>query len=292
MKTLISILRSFLHKVRILRWLIFPKKNKLDLFGSSMISLSGRWKTEFDPFLTYISMFLIMNQRGFKGSLLEFGGGYSTVLAVQVLKRLTKFRSIDINPQKYFRILNSKKNLKRFSNFVEIVPEITVSFEEVKNSYITLKKEFSKYQFELVNESLSLYAGDYATELSDVIFRNNENSLLEFIENKDSFKDEVNFYIDNNMLSNEGFCTKLTKDSNQVDAIFYDCGEISSNAEWFATSKLIPLGGYVLLHDIYYPKSIKNVFIATLISLSDEWEIIFIDKESSQGGLLAQRVSW
>ncbi len=292
MKTLISFARTFLHKIRIFKWLIYPKENKLDLFGSSMISLSGRWKSEFDPFLTYISMFLIMNQRGFKGSLLEFGGGYSTVLAVQVLKRLTKFRSIDINPQKYFRILNSKKNLKRLSNFVEIIPEITVSFEEVENSYLTLKKEFSNYEIELVKKSLSFYAGDYATELSDAIFHKNENSLLKFIEKKDSFKNEVNFYTENNMLSNQGYCSKLAKDSNQVDAIFYDCGEISSNAEWFATSKLIPLGGYVLLHDIYYPKSIKNIFIATLISLSNEWKILFVDKESDQGGLLAQRVSW
>ena len=32
---------------------------------------------------------------------------------------------------------------------------------------------------------------------------------------------------------------KNPRESESIDAIFYDCGKISSNAEWFETSKLI-----------------------------------------------------
>ncbi|MAH77346.1 MAG: hypothetical protein CMQ76_04570 [Gammaproteobacteria bacterium] len=289
MKQIIFYLKYIFHKLKIFIWFFLPKKTKLDLFGSSMISLTGRWRTEFDPFLTYISMFSIMRQREFKGSFLEFGGGYSTILAIQVLTGMTNFKSIDMNPSKYFRILNSMSNYSRFSNYVEIIPEITVSFEEVKNSYKTLKKEFLKYEVSSVEKSLRKFTGDSSSELMEIIFDKNDESLLNFIKKHDSFINEEDFYIKNNMLSGNGYCKKILEESESIDAIFYDCGEISSNAEWFETSKLIPKGGYALLHDIFYPKSIKNVFLASLINLSDDWEIIYIDDKSPQGGLMAQR---
>lgn len=283
-------IRSLLHKIRIFLWLIFPKKSKLDLFGSSMISLSGRWNTEFEPFLSYISMFSILRQRDFKGSFLEFGGGYSSILAIQVLKDLEKYVSVDMYPQKYYRILNSKGNYLNFTNYVEIVPEITVSLQEAQESFEELQNRLNSYDIDLVRKSLERFAGIHTAELIDIIFDNKKDGLFNALQENEGFKDEISFYSDNNKLEGYGYCSQIKKESKTYDAIFYDCGEISSTPEWFATSQLIPIGGYALLHDIFYPKSIKNFLIACLITLSDEWEIIFIDEKSPQGALLAQRV--
>ena len=46
-------------------------------------------------------------------------------------------------------------------------------------------------------------------------------------------------------------------------------------------------GSYALLHDIYYPKSIKNFLVAIYLELDDSWEILYLDNASPQGGLVA-----
>ena len=61
-------------------WLVKDNESALDYFGSTIISLSSRWKSEFNPFVTYVNMFDVLRQREFKGQFLELGGGYSTVL--------------------------------------------------------------------------------------------------------------------------------------------------------------------------------------------------------------------
>lgn len=54
--------------------------------------------------------------------------------------------------------------------------------------------------------------------------------------------------------------------------------------------KLIKIGGFALLHDIYYPKSVKNFLVAGLIAVSEDWEIVYTDTVSQQGALVAKRV--
>ena len=71
--------------------------------------------------------------------------------------------------------------------------------------------------------------------------------------------------------------------------MFLDCGEISSTAEFTILEPLLPVGGYILLHDIYFPKSIKNYLVATFLKLSENWDVIYIDRISSQGGLVAKK---
>ena len=101
---------------------------------------------------------------------------------------------------------------------------------------------------------------------------------------------EVNFYKNFNAMTGEGACAEVAKSGVNVDAVFFDCGEASSLAEFLALERSFKQGSYVLLHDIYYPKSIKNFLLAALLTLDPSWEVIYQDTVSDQGGMVAIKV--
>lgn len=104
------------------------------------------------------------------------------------------------------------------------------------------------------------------------------------------FKEEEKFYVHNELTKEVGYCSYLQQQGRTFDFIFFDCGEYSSLAEWFILEKQIKVGGFALLHDIYYPKSVKNFLVASFISLSEDWEIVYKDTVSQQGALVAKRI--
>jgi len=58
-------------------------------------------------------------------------------------------------------------------------------------------------------------------------------------------------------------------------------------AEFIALEGSLIAGSYILLHDIYFPKSVKNFLLATLLCLDPAYEILYQDSVSQQGGLVA-----
>ena len=69
--------------------------------------------------------------------------------------------------------------------------------------------------------------------------------------------DERRFYKDFDAIEGERLCSHLVAQKVDMGALFLDCGELSSIAEFLILEQLVPQGGYIILHDIYYPKSIK-----------------------------------
>jgi hypothetical protein len=49
----------------------------------------------------------------------------------------------------------------------------------------------------------------------------------------------------------------------------------------------IEVSGYAIFHDIYYPKSIKNFLVCCMVELSDDWEFVYTDTITPQGGAVA-----
>lgn len=77
----------------------------------------------------------------------------------------------------------------------------------------------------------------------------------------------------------------------QVDFFFCDTGEYCGIAEWNIIKNSIAPSGIVILHDIYYPKSIKCFQIVKEIeNATHAWEILKKTK-SRQGMLVAQKKS-
>ena len=75
-----------------------------------------------------------------------------------------------------------------------------------------------------------------------------------------------------------------------TDAIFFDCEEESSVGGYLMW-ETIRISVFALLHDIYYPKSIKNFLVATYIDISPNCSILYRDSHSIQGALIVQRVA-
>jgi hypothetical protein len=82
-------------------------------------------------------------------------------------------------------------------------------------------------------------------------------------------------------------CSEIAADGPAVDGLSLDCGELSSVAEFSLLEPILPIGGYLLLHDIRYPKPIKNFLMAAYLELSSDWEGIYTDLATPHGRWLA-----
>ena len=131
-KKLILRLKEFKHQFFLFKWLTKKPKTNLDFLGQAFLSITARWKTEIEPLLTYIVLFDKLRQEKFSGDFIEFGGGYSTILLPVMLKNKVNLTSVDINPNKYIRILNSSFNRDSFTSSLNILKEVCRSEDIIK----------------------------------------------------------------------------------------------------------------------------------------------------------------
>ena len=278
------------HKIYLWNWIIKNPKNDLDFLGHAFLSISSVWEGEIEPVLTYISMFDILRQNNFEGNFLEIGGGYSTILIPVLLNKSIQLQSIDINPDKYKRILNSSRNANLFLDKLKIIENPSVTYEEAIKGLQNHLNDLAKIEFIELKNSLS----DFITEKEEVINMvksiKKNTFLKKYILQHENFKEDYDFYSKFNMLTGKGICSEISKEKICFDAIFFDCGEISSVAEWLFLKDKIKKNGFALFHDIFYPKSIKNFLITTYILNSNDWKVLYVDKVSPQGGLVAQKI--
>lgn len=279
------------HKTKILTWFFKKSSTPLDFLASAIISMSAKWNGELNPVLSYICMFDTLRQRGFSGSFLELGGGYSTIILPNILDMTNvSLVSVDLNPDKYNLILNSVHSKKDFLVSFNSVQKPTVTLDEAFAGLESLRLKLAQFDEKLLREVLSKYVrsnDESLDKICDCIFSDNSLNLKKLIMNHHAYAEDLKFYKSSNYEMGSGYCSSLVGNGYKLDAVFFDCGEISSVGEWMILSDSIVIGGYVLLHDIFYPKSIKNFLIATYIELSKDWEVIYKDEISSQGALVA-----
>lgn len=76
---------------------------------------------------------------------------------------------------------------------------------------------------------------------------------------------------------------------NEVNAVFLDSGEFSSLLEWEIVESHVSSGTYVILHDIFFPKSFKNWLVCSSIALNPAWQVMYIDRSTPQGLMVARK---
>lgn len=74
-----------------------------------------------------------------------------------------------------------------------------------------------------------------------------------------------------------------------VDAVFLDSGEFSSLPEWTVVNCKLREGGYVILHDILFPKSFKNWLVCGSIVADPAYEVLYVDCATPQGLMVARK---
>tara|TARA_B100000767_G_C19765787_1_gene537438 strand:- start:1483 stop:2355 length:873 start_codon:yes stop_codon:yes gene_type:complete len=285
-----SFLKLLKHKLQIMVWAVSKKTSPLDFYGEAMKSISGRWHGEMATMTTYHALFDVLRQREFSGSLFELGGGYSTILAKTLFDdSQVQITSVDFYPAKYNRILNSKKTSLSFLKTINSINEITVSFEEVEKALEIIVHRLLGYAQDDVRLNLFKFINDsqFCEEFGTYVDTKDVKAICRKIKVHDGFESEVNFYKNFNAMTGKGACAEVAKSGVDVDAVFFDCGEASSLAEFLALECSLKKGSYVLLHDIYFPKSIKNFLLATLLTLDPSWDVLYQDIVSDQGGLVA-----
>lgn len=294
-----EILGRALLRFRLLvwRWKLLARKwrkpkSSLDYMGESIRSMTGCWHGELDPFLTYVCLFDVLRQNRFEGELLELGGGYSTVLfKTMFASNQAKITSVDLNPTKYNRILNSVKNTQGFLASINSIKKPTVSLSEAIAGLESLRVQLKEVPCEELRRVLANYVPDQLEEIVACIVASDGLPMRELFSAHHGYEEDLHFYESNNYLEGKGYCSELRETGVELDAVFFDCGEVSSVGEWSLLSDQIRVGGYALFHDIFYPKSIKNFLVVALVELSSDWEVLYIDKLSRQGGMVARRTS-
>lgn len=289
-----NLISIFRHRFKIFLWFIKKKSTPLDFLGEAVASISGRWQSELNPFLSYVGMFDVLRQRNFSGKFLELGGGYSTVLLTNILNIDPKLiTSVDLNPSKYNWILNSPQNKNTFLSTINNIKRPTVTLDEVFDGLEIVRVKLSMYGRDKLISALKKYISDPVSVdyVAECIFSKNGDALKRLITEHDSYDEDLKFYEFCNFKEGSGFCTGLVGEGYKADAVFFDCGELSSVGEWSILEDTFQIGSYALFHDIFYPKSIKNFLIVTHLDLSDDWKVIYVDSNSLQGGLVAVKIS-
>ncbi len=268
------------------------------LFFECSKTLAYRYCNDLKPFLQYIHMLNIIEQKKELERGLEIGGGYSTVLLSKLaIERGCEITVIDINPDKYKSILPSKKNRDKLFASVNFIEDLTVDFNTLTKYFqIELQQKLSKYNpYELksavkgfIKEGTNNYTSDDIS-LSDV-FDGNKVCFYEKILTDDVLNREKSFYASFDKIERKGYLDYVIKSNIMYDFIFFDCGELSSLVEWETLENHIKIGGYAILHDIYFPKSIKNFLVASLITISKNWEVVYKDSSTPQGLLIAKKL--
>lgn len=285
---MIQALKQLKHRMMRWRWLVGGRQTPEDFYAESIISIACRWYGEVQPLLTYTAMFDVLRQRHFNGSFWELGGGYSTVLAPFALGLpWDQIYSVDFNPDKYHRILNSKKHTKSFLSKINLMSQITVSLEQIEHSLHLVCDRLGAFEVEDLQQAFAKYG--YQMPVQDIGVGDWKSKLLKDFWGHNGANAERSFYERFDAMTGPKLCTEIVADGPAVDALFLDCGELSSVAEFALLEPILPVGGYLLLHDIRYPKSIKNFLVATYIELSSDWEVIYTDLATPQGGMVAVR---
>ncbi len=270
-----------------------------DLMSSVWSSCANLQLGEQSPLIQYQVMLGLILQKGDIKRGLELGGGYSTVvLSKLALDQGVRITSIDINPAKYSAILQAKTLRTFLFSLIDVRSIPSVSFQRIadyyQNEFPSVCQKIAHCPDEGILESYikpcDQKFGSYMN--LDRMRYSNEfiNRIAEQVYSNTLFNKERRFFESSSISGDRDYIDEISDSEVEFDFIFFDCGELSSLVEFHYLEKRIPVGGYAFLHDIYFPKSIKNYVVSVLLEMAANWEIVYRDTSTPQGFLAARKV--
>lgn len=263
---------------------------------------------EMNVFFSYLRGFSILFLDNSIKNILEIGAGQSTSLLSKFGQKMGwNLITIDMNPDSIELKLRNKIDSEDTLRNISFRKGVSISVEDIKKYY---QKNIDFIGGIPFKEALN-FASEFIETIMDPRKINNINKILnvdsfnkeiffkKILDKTIHFKDIINIYrtpgneLDFIDLSKHDSFKPLLQSimcDENIDVVFLDSGEFSSLPEWDIVESKLRLGGYVILHDIFFPKSFKNWLVAGSIKANPNYKIWFIDDTTPQGLLVAQKI--
>lgn len=257
-------------------------------------------------FLSYIRGFSLMILDSSIKKVLEIGGGQSTALLATLGARLGwEIITIDMNPEaitlklrnqsvsdSVLRCIHYRKGTslepKCIRSYYE-KPVLTVGnvpfYDAVRASNEFVDTTMDARKAPRVAQALGLQTFTGREILAEI--SKSHSFAPELLSVFRSAGDEFEFYAED-AEPTVGLLEKIMS-NDLIDAVFLDSGEFSSLPEWTIVNERLRKGGYVVLHDIFFPKSFKNWLVCGSIEADPTYEILYVDRSTPQGLMVARK---
>jgi hypothetical protein len=165
----------------------------------------------------------------------------------------------------------------------------TISFElAVKSTTDFIETTMDPRRLEKVNRFLNIEKFDKDSLIKKIL--SDKTILPEFIDVYRTDGDELGFHKKNNIEQFNPLLKKIMDEEN-IDVVFLDSGEFSSLPKWEIIEPRLRICGYVILHDIFFPKSFKNWLVAGSIMAISNYIVLFIDESTPKGLMVAEKIA-
>ena len=262
---------------------------------------------ERNVFLEYIQAFSFLFYNDDIKQIIEIGAGHSTLIFSLLAKRTgCKVKTIDMNPEVIIGKLRDQSLTDSVVNNIEFIRGASVSCDDLmsyyENSITSINgvdvSEIVKYVDQFIDLEMDNRRELKVTKALGIDGLSSQRLTKGFDVKKLFTKEFLGIYRTefdefaycSKNSGSEGVLAGLLEDE-QVDMVFLDSGEFVSLVELEVVSKRLRKGGYVYLHDIYFPKSYKNWLVCASIEASEDWEVLYIDRTIPQGMLLARKIA-
>lgn len=268
-------------------------------------------KKQYLAFPSYTCMSSFAERRGCK-RILEIGSGLSTAVWARFAKENdAKICSIDANLERTRSFIRDTPHEALVSKHVELIEGVSIRSDEFIDFY-TGEAQTSYGGVEIaafrdhINEfqsqncsikrryKVSRVAGHSGWTARDLMTSESSlflpRRLLDMFSSNGNFANEIAFLQDAKSRGVAGVIADLSKNESPWDFIFFDSGELASMIEWTKLKGNIAVGGFAAFHDIYFPKSLKNIIPCAAIMADPDWEVVFCDDSTKQGVLIAERL--
>jgi predicted O-methyltransferase YrrM len=261
---------------------------------------------EKNVFLSYVRCFGTLIYDPELRTVLEIGGGQSTNLLAQLGRRVGwRILTIDMNPDAIASKIRNESLTEATLDNVSFHQGFSVSSEEVREYFCRPKKSIGGVPFSAIVSAAPSFVETSMDSRKALPVANalgldrfSTPELLQVIASTgrlpqnliDVYRtpgDELEFH--NDGLESATGCIHDVMKSNEIDMVFLDGGEFSSLVEWEIIEPLLRRGGYVVLHDIFFPKSFKNWLVCSSISANPNYTVFYIDRSTPQGLMIAQK---
>ena len=268
-------------------------------------------RKQYLAFPSYTCMSSFAEQHDCK-SILEIGAGLSTAVWANLAQRTdAEICTVDADISRMKMFIRGTRHEAMVSKHVDLIEGVTIHSNEFLDFYSgESRASYGGVEVADLRDHIDLFqsrncsikrwhrvnkiAGHRGWSARDLMTTESTMSLprqlLDLFSSDRNFDNEISFLRDRESRGNAAIISSLIKKKTSWDLVFFDSGELASTIEWTKLKSGIVVGGFAAFHDIFFPKSIKNIIPCAAIMADRDWEIVFCDDSTKQGLLIAQRL--